>query len=275
MPPFHWSQKKAGKQQDLCQPKKVFNIPGAFNIPGSKWKLVGDRDNTHDEIEQSGNIDALQRYRIIEDRGCVQYDHPQVADKDPLISHHLYFIEEDLREVVQEEESIKLHDLNQHSAERMDVLSRKYWLLEQRWWSHYYCLRQTYQRPGFDLWRSHPKWYMHQVLKDDCASRNGCCARACGCCYLREPSPMRRLGLGHCTTECGCCCKARGFRISEEDKNVLKKEFREKTLQCPKHPIIRVASWGIVGGCYESPFDMIQVDGPPSYENTNSTKEKY
>ena len=59
---------------------------------------------------------------------------------------------------------------------------------------------------------------------------------------------------------CGC-------RVFEEDKNMLKKVFRELTLQCPKHWIIRVACWGLVGGNYEKPFDMIQVqdDAPPSY----------
>ena len=48
---------------------------------------------------------------------------------------------------------------------------------------------------------------------------------------------------------------------------MLKKVFRELTLQCPKHRIIRVACWGLVGGSYENPFDTIQVqdDAPPSY----------
>jgi hypothetical protein len=31
------------------------------------------------------------------------------------------------------------------------------------------CLEDGYQLRGFELWRSHPKWYMHRDLIKDCA----------------------------------------------------------------------------------------------------------
>lgn len=248
--PFRKSQKKTEQQKDLCQPKKATHIPKR-----GRALLLGDKGTDEMKLQESGDIDALQRYRLVKDGRTFQ--NHQSGGKDPMILHHLYFIDEDLREVVQEEESIKVNDFETENKRRLDILSRKYWFSERRWWYYHSCLRQGLQQPGFDLWRSNPKWYMHKMLVEDCASRNGCCARSCGCCNNREPTPTRKLGVGHCTAECGCCTKARGFRVSEEDKNVLKKEFRELALQCPKHRLIRVASWGLVGDCYENPFDMI------------------
>ncbi|KAJ5731921.1 hypothetical protein N7493_003402 [Penicillium malachiteum] len=207
--------------------------------------MAGDSDDQEENrLKQSGNTNALQRYRLV---------------------RHLNL--EHLREVVQEEISIQLgiSGKDTQDSERLEILNKKYWLLEQKWWYSYLYLKDGCQRRAFDLWRSHTKWYMHQMLKDDCASRNGCCARGCGCCHLREPSPKRKLGVGHCTVECGCCRNARGFEVSEEDKRVLKKEYRAMMNRLPEHRIILVATWGVAGDCFESPFDMIQVDAPPSY----------
>lgn len=51
-------------------------------------------------LEESGEIIILQRYRLFE-----HWD--QHKSRPPNISHKLLFVEEDLREVVQEEISIK------------------------------------------------------------------------------------------------------------------------------------------------------------------------
>ncbi|CAG8182054.1 unnamed protein product [Penicillium nalgiovense] len=208
--------------------------------------MRGDKSSWELDLERSGEINILQRYRL------GQYLRQLTKDNSgpPFISHRLHFIEEDLREVVQEEISIKegFDVLGKCGKEkqRLDVLNIKYWLLEQQWWHYHSCLQDGYERRGFELWRSHPKWYMHRVLIEYCASRQGCCAR----------------GFGHCTFECGCCRRARGFEISEGDKILLKEKCREEIGNLPIHRIVQVAIWGLVGDSYDSPFDMI--DAPPS-----------
>ncbi|KAJ5721875.1 uncharacterized protein N7483_009809 [Penicillium malachiteum] len=210
-------------------------------------RLVGDTFTKEARLEQSGDINALQRHRIFG-------HYSEIPAEEPHISHLLYFLEEDIRELVQREIAIRLRaHISMDSNETRELLNKKYWILERKWQHYYMCLRDGYQRHAFDLWRSHPKWYMHQLLTEDCASKNGCCARRCGCCSSREPSPMRKLGVGHCTLECHCCRKARGFEVPEEVKDMLKKEFRDTIYMLLKHRIFRVATWGLVGGCFENP----------------------
>ena len=223
-------------------------------------RLIGDKTSEEVDLERSGEINTLQRYRLFQYfRQVERFD-----TKPPFISHKLLFIEEDLREVVQEEISVKEGaTLNKDAKNRLDALNAKYWFLEQKWWCYHSCLADRHQLRAFDLWRSHPKWYMHRVLVEDCASRHGCCARGCGCCLNRTIDPRRGLGVGHCTFECGCCCRARGFDVSKEDKRLLKEQYREEISKLARHRIMRVALWGLVGDSYESPFDMI--DAPPSY----------
>lgn len=224
--------------------------------------MTGDKDIWELDLERSGEINILQRYRLRQHLRRPSHD----DSERPFISHRLYFIEEDLREVVQEEISIKegLDVLEKcgKEKERLDVLNTKYWLLERQWWHYHSCLEDGYELRGFELWRSHPKWYMHRDLIKDCASRQGCCARGCGCCLRRKIDPTRALGVGHCTFECGCCRRARGFEIPEGDKILLKEKCREEIGKLPTHRIVRVAIWGLVGDGYDSPFDMI--DAPPS-----------
>lgn len=236
-------------------------------------KILGDKsnDSLEDTLELSDNADALQRHRLVE------HSHTVLAGRggrkiracpdsfEARVAHYLYFTEEDLREVVQEELSIKSDPEGYSRYEyKLGPLNKTYWLLTHKWAHYYNCLTDGPQRRGFDFWRSDPKWYMHQLLKEDCARKNGCCARGCGCCGLREPSPSRTLGVGHCTLECGCCKKAHGFTFLEGEKKSLKELCREQMLALPRHRIIRVATWGLVGDCHESPFAMI--DAPPSYK---------
>jgi hypothetical protein len=101
--------------------------------------MRGDKDCWELDLERSGEINILQRYR--------PGPYLRQATKDnsghPSISHRLHFIEEDLREVVQEEISIKegLDILGkcEKEKERLDVLNTKYWLLEQQWWHYHSC----------------------------------------------------------------------------------------------------------------------------------------
>ncbi|KAJ6028181.1 hypothetical protein N7540_003757 [Penicillium herquei] len=150
----------------LLQKNLRQGLPDAEYALISCPRLIGDNVNHLDtdeaRLEQSGDINALQRFRLAEHyRG--------IPNDDPQISHRLYFFEEDLRELVQEEIAIKLHILNKNTKERLEVLNKKYWFLEQKWRHYYSCLRDGYQRNAFDLWRSHPKWYMHQTLMEECA----------------------------------------------------------------------------------------------------------
>ncbi|KAJ5952494.1 uncharacterized protein N7479_010907 [Penicillium vulpinum] len=230
--------------------------------------LKGDKYQWEVDLEQSGDINTLQRYRLI------QYGRQVRKDKSapPFNLHKLLFVEEDLREVVQEEISFKEEHktLNKDAEERLSALNVKYWLLMQTWVDYRSCLEQGYLQRAFELWRSHPQWYMDRMLVDDCASRQGCCARACGCCLNRSIDPAHTLGVGHCTFECGCCRRARGFEIPEEDKKLLKARRREEMSHFPTHRIIRVTIWGLVGDSYDSPFDMI--DAPPTYGQITNGK---
>ncbi|CAG7938945.1 unnamed protein product [Penicillium nalgiovense] len=98
---------------------------------------------------------------------------------------------------------------------------------------------------------------MHRVLIENCAGRQGCCSRGCGCCYTRKINSTRKLGVGHCTFGCGCCRRFRGFDISEEDMKSLKEECRKEVGELIRHRITRVSIWGLVGDSFDRPFDMI------------------
>lgn len=125
-----------------------------------------------------------------------------------------------------------------------------------------YCRRPR----AFELWRSHPRWYMHRVLVEDCAGRRGCCGCDCGCCLNRDISLKRQLGRRHCTFEYGCCCKARGFKLTPEEVKNLHKQARLDG-NMPRYYLMSQASiWGILDGNHDNPFDLI--DGPPGYEQT-------
>lgn len=254
--PFSFRRRKSrevqAKKNQPSEPNEPKGLMGA--------KLIGDKTSNEVNLEQSGDINTLQRYRL----GQYWSENKRFNTKPPFISHKLLFIEEDLREIVQEELSIKEGaTLNKDAKDRLDALNAKYWFLEQQWWCYHSCLLDGYQLGAFELWRSHPKWYMHRVLVEDFASRRGCCARGCGCCLNCTIDPTRGLGVGNCTFECGCCCRARGFEVSKEDKRFLKEQYREELSKLARHRITRVALWGLVGGSLENPFDMI--DAPPSY----------
>lgn len=225
--------------------------------------LRGDKNHWEVGLERSGDINILQRYRLCQYIDQVKRDNLG----PPFISYKLLFIEEDIREVVQEEISIKEGNATPgtNAEERLRVLNKKYWLLSQRWW---YCRSdlEDLQLRGFILWRSHPQWYMHRMLVEECAGRQGCCARGCGCCVNRKMLPSRSLGVGHCTLECACCRRARGFEVSPTDKKLMKEQFKN-TVQERGYRITRyrqVSIWGLVGDRRENPFDMI--DAPPSYD---------
>lgn len=100
--------------------------------------LRGDKPFVDARLEQSGEVNPLQRFRLVE------HWHEDRAGPAN-ISHKLLFVEEDIREVVQEEISTKeeLDALNKDAndakdakdaKEKLEGLNVKYWILAQKWW---------------------------------------------------------------------------------------------------------------------------------------------
>lgn len=227
------------------------------------------------ELERRGNIRELQQHRFEE-------FHKLFGDYDQDPSAALLNVETSLRETFQREVTLKQKlvkamtdnkdngDSNYRAiTEELDELNQQYWLLERDWWAKRSSFPEGPGTRGLNLWRSHPRWYMHRVLVDDCAGRGGCCSRGCGCCSSREIVPARRLGVGHCTVECECCIKSRGFELSPKQKEKVFARFRLsedrlienilfKINRYNYHDRIILASiWGLWQGSQDSPFDLI------------------
>lgn len=182
-----------------------------------------------------GLFNALQEYRRLRwrKRNASGEAHP-----DPIT--RLLSIEDKLRRTVQKELCVRdqIENLRNKGAlekedligaedlyRKLDTLSNEYWWLEREWWLYRSNFSKGPLTKGFELWRSNPRWYMHPVLREDCAGRGGCCSRGCGCCMARANDLARPLGHGHCTVECGCCRKARGFDFTTEQKKYIQGLF--------------------------------------------------
>lgn len=116
---------------------------------------------------------------------------------------------------------------------------------------------------------------MHRDLVKHCAGRQGCCARACGCCANRPIDDSRSLGAGHCKLECACCEKARGFKVFNPEKAKLKELYKvntEKGTDFFSRWFVRLSMFGVVGDSWKDPFELIE-DAPPSYEGIMKDKK--
>lgn len=140
------------------------------------------------------------------------------------------------------------------------IVNKTIWQLSREWWNHRSEFGEGFVSRAFDLWRSHPTWYMHEVLVEDCVRKQGCCSRGCGCCAKRQLS-TRQLAAGHCALTCGCCRTARGFELTQEEENEIyaAQDFQANTNFYDR---IELASiWGLRLDSYESPFDLIKSGG--------------
>ena len=235
----------------------------------------GERTYMETELERRGNLKELQQHRFERFYKFFRY-----YEKDPFST--LLNIETSLRETFQREVTLKQklikaktgnkeHGDSYYRAitEKLDELNQKYWLLERDWWAKRSSLPEGPGTRGLSLWRSHPRWYMHRVLIDDCAGKGGCCGRECGCCSSREMVPARRLGVGHCTIECGCCIKSRGFMLNPKQKKEVSARFRlsEKSRAQDLlsrdsknyyyNRIVMASIWGLLQESQDSAFDLI------------------
>lgn len=134
-----------------------------------------------------------------------------------------------------------------------------YRLLEREWGEIMDSFVQGPLTEGINLWRSHPNWYMHKTLREDCAERGGCCGRSCGCCWHRETLlGHREHAAGHCTVNCDCCNKNRGCALSKIAMQRLDRRF-DLSRNTAYFARIRDASLlGISKGGNENPFDLIE-----------------
>lgn len=234
---------------------------------GAHW-MGGDMTDTDILLEKKGDIHALQRHRYQD-----YFDNLSKVYVDGC--PNLLNTEEKLREVVQEEIANQEKGCpSTGGSNRLQFLNARYWSLSQEWWRWRSALHPGPQLWGFELWRSHPRWYMHRDLVNDCVGRQGCCARGCGCCVNRKIDDSRILGVGHCTLGCACCERARGFKVPEEEKQRLKELYKislDKGEDFRSRAIVRVSIWGITGSSWRDPFDMIE-DAPPSYEEVSKIK---
>ncbi|CAI7601586.1 unnamed protein product [Penicillium glandicola] len=168
-------------------------------------------------LKWRGEINALQRCRY--DRYVYEQE---LDEKEDRLANFLD-VETRLREIAQRELCL-MEQLEQDPVRIQQEISdgqKEYIRLEQEWWMIRNSFSTGSLERAFDHWRGNPRWYMHRVLREDCAGRGGCCGRGCGCCLNRKLDSTRRRAVGHCTVECGCCQKARGVVLSGDEK----KEF--------------------------------------------------
>lgn len=159
--------------------------------------------------------------------------------------------------------------MSENLKETSEHPRRRYWLFARKWWKGRGRFSQGPVSRGFELWRSHPRWYMHSALVEDCAMKGGCCGRDCGCCVDRVVGPTRKLGVGHCTVECGCYRTDRGFELAPDEKKMFKDQFgfarggdsySTHEQRDPYYSRIYLASiWGLLpnGKGNLNPFDSI------------------
>ncbi|KAJ5318047.1 hypothetical protein N7508_002555 [Penicillium antarcticum] len=217
------------------------------------------------ELEKRGDINVLQRLR-----------HQKLSNNGKTCQvsiNGLLTTEFALRRIVQKE--ISLHQILDHQSthfpqqelqdvclkEELAILQRKFWFLEREWWNYRCAFHEGPLSRAFVLWRSHPHWYMHRALRDQCARQGGCCGRDCGCCANQNTSP-EKLGAGHCTDECGCCLRARGFDYTPEEKKALEigLEHRlEDHHDIHFQELVQVSIWGLLNDKDQNPFDLIET----------------
>ncbi|KAJ5442952.1 hypothetical protein N7445_004703 [Penicillium cf. griseofulvum] len=179
------------------------------------------------ERELYRDANALQRYRY------EQYVYVQDLDeKDDRLAEFLD-TETRLREIAQQVARLKDQFLQDSTRIEELIEARKEYTQTEFVWSMIRNSFSGYLERAFEYWRGNPRWYMHRVLREDCAGRGGCCGRGCGCCVDRKLDLTHTRGAGHCTVECGCCQEARGYELSEDEKKAFSIRYAVCRDGCP------------------------------------------
>ncbi|KAJ5899897.1 hypothetical protein N7495_004641 [Penicillium taxi] len=241
---------------ELCD--KAFSTQGLLDYH-SRDKLLHltfPNEMTKEEIslKRKRDTNALQRYRMKPFLESGKDERWSIIEKLLITECRLRYNAQKaqhLRENIDAEQSEKLQaEINETRI--------MFWSLQDKWCLYRSKLRGPVSR-AFDLWRSNPRWYMHQTLIKDCKERQGCCSRECGCCSERQTGPTHEPGIGHCSTGCRCCTKARGFEHSDISAKTCTKIYQNWTEKVTGDHEYMLAS--ISGLCYDSRkdiFDMIQ-----------------
>lgn len=217
-------------------------------------------EESEEELESKGNIYKLQHYRFKKGH----------RDKIP----EFLQLEFRIREITQRklaltkvisQAPVPTERTEQIEKEVLD-LKEKCFLMECETKLLYDSIDYKPLKNALKLWRSHPQWYLHRTLTQDCIDRGGCCGRPCGCCQSRKAKPSHKFSVGHCTVECGCCQEDRGYELTEEGKNRMREIFLpDNTKNYAYYRKIMLASvYGLLDGSTKNPFDLI--DQPPGYE---------
>lgn len=211
--------------------------------------IDGEKSPEEIALEEAGNLNALQRYRHKIHKRTTYEHHPPITE--------LLETEEDFRHHFQLELSLReRNDQSEEVQEDPKAQRKLLWMLSREWW----MLKNEFGgvvKRACDLWRSHPRWYTHQVLVEDCVGKQGCCSRDCGCCVNRPIDPTRRIGVGNCILACECCREARGFDLSKEEHERIQGYYDYRNTRNAYDRIELAAFWGLCVDSCESPFDMI------------------
>ncbi|KAJ5363303.1 hypothetical protein N7541_004147 [Penicillium brevicompactum] len=245
--------------------------------------LPGDPDKEEVEIESSGDISALQRYRWnlwcntignrLDQRSRLldleaqlrENTQLEIALREKLQSLSQSTVQNQAESHESSKKTINMeHILGTHYAE-FEQKIHVYWILERKWWEVRASMQDGTLTRAMDFWRSQPRWHMHRILVEDCIGMGGCCARGCGCCDKRQSLLVdRRFAAGHCTLKCSCCEKARGYRLAWILKSKARKLNTLESLNARWRRVMRASLVGLVVGSNEDPRELIQ---PPRYEH--------
>lgn len=230
-------------------------------------------------LEQSGDLNTLQRfrYRI--------YSDAKRASLPPI--KHLLDTELDLRHYTQLK--LDIEEDNDGSNETKTFLketNKMIWKFTREWWGCRCRFGEGVISRAFDLWRSYPTWYMHEVLVEDCIKKQGCCSRGCGCCPNRQLlGSAYQLAARHYALTCGCCQKARKFSLTEEEANEIydKLDFKQQKDSRFSDQFQLASIWGLRFDSDQSLSDLIKLgcekagkngaDDPENWNIDSSTTE--
>ncbi|KAJ5628997.1 hypothetical protein N7490_011225 [Penicillium lividum] len=199
-----------------------------------RWRLFRDISNDFLRIEHA--LQAAAQHELSLSEEIVQKSSSRWTRSKVILYHAL---EEELRDSKQD-----------------------YWMRERAWWAHRAAFA-GFMAKAFDLWRSYPTWYMHEIFVEKCVAQGGCCGRECGCCSKRHLDVTLRLVVGHCTANCQCCIRERGFVFTSG----MKRKFNAYSRLRPEFgrpkvdKVTRDSIWALMEGSKFSPFDLI-VESP-------------